>query len=134
MRTTAWGRRGVAELVLVALAVLVVVLGACTSHTGERMTRADALRTAIALGAADARLKSVLTQFPTSSQHTPEALARIAKSYLALGAASEAQTAVAVLDRKFPGSPWSGYAHTALESAALAPFEDERSWISKAFR
>ena len=79
------------------------------------------------------RLRIVLTQFQ-ASEHVPEALARIAEAYLALGAASDAQTAAAVLDRKFPGSPWSARAHAVLASAALAPVEDERSWISKAFR
>jgi outer membrane protein assembly factor BamD len=79
------------------------------------------------------RLRLVLTQFE-ASEHVPEALALITESYLRLGIASEAQTAAAVLDRKFPGSPWSARAYAALASAALVPVENERSWISQIFR
>ncbi len=79
------------------------------------------------------RLKLVLTKFQ-ASEHVPEALARIAESYLALGIASEAQTAAAVLDRKFPESHWSARTNATLGAANLAPLENERSWISQAFR
>jgi outer membrane protein assembly factor BamD len=79
------------------------------------------------------RLKIVLTQFQTS-QYAEEALARIAELYLTLGADSEAQTAVAVLHRKFPSSSWSARARTALDTVTLAPAENEGSWISKAFK
>jgi outer membrane protein assembly factor BamD len=79
------------------------------------------------------RLKLVLTQFQ-ASEHVPEALALITEVYLRVGAASDAQTAAAVLDRQFPGSPWSARAHAALASAALVPVENERSWISQTFR
>ena len=79
------------------------------------------------------RLKIVLTKY-SSSAHAAEALARIAESYLVLGAAAEAQTAAAVLDRKFPGSPWSVRVNAALQSANLAPRENEQFWISRAFR
>lgn len=79
------------------------------------------------------RLKIVLTKY-SSAGHAPEALAQIAESFLALGAASEAQTAAAVLDRKFSGTRWSVQARALLASAALVPRENERSWISQAFR
>jgi outer membrane protein assembly factor BamD len=79
------------------------------------------------------RFKIVVTQFQTS-RHIEEALAHIAEIYVALGIASEAQTAIAVLDRKFPNGHWSAEAHEALKSAGLEPVEDEKSWISRAFK
>ena len=79
------------------------------------------------------RLKIVLTRFPTS-RYVEEALAHLAESYLALGLASDARTAVAVLGRKFPGGHWSADAHDALTSAGLEATEDKKSWISQAFK
>jgi outer membrane protein assembly factor BamD len=93
------------------------------------------------------RFKVVLTQYP-ASPYVEEALARLAESYLALlpevgsGAnslnreslASEAQTAVAVLDRKFPDSHLSIEVHAALRSTGLEPVENEKSLISRAFK
>jgi outer membrane protein assembly factor BamD len=90
------------------------------------------------------RFRFVLTQYP-ASPYVDEALARLAESCLALLSdvppgtrlnreflASEAQTAVAVLDRKFPNSDLSIEVHAALRSAGLEPAEDEKSWISRA--
>jgi outer membrane protein assembly factor BamD len=68
------------------------------------------------------------------SQHTDEALARLAETYLALGVNSEAQTAAAVLVRVYPNSRWSAVARDAVRSAGLDPLENERSWISQAFK
>jgi outer membrane protein assembly factor BamD len=79
------------------------------------------------------RFKTVVTQYPTSAS-VEEALARLAESYSAIGITSEAQCAVAVLQRKFPDSPWSHQALDALKSAGLEPAEDQRSWICKALR
>jgi outer membrane protein assembly factor BamD len=92
------------------------------------------------------RFRFVLTQYPASPS-VEEALARLAESCLALLSdvppgtklnreflASEAQTAVAVLDRKFPDSDLSIEVHAALRSAGLAPLEDEKSRISRAFK
>jgi hypothetical protein len=45
----------------------------------------------------------------------------------------EAQCAVAVLQRKFPDSPWSRPALEALKSAGLEPAEDQKNWIFQAF-
>lgn len=90
------------------------------------------------------RFRVVLTQYPASA-YVEEALARLAESCLALLSdvppgtklnreflASEAQTAVAILDRKFPDSDLSIEVHAALRSAGLEPVEDEKSWISRA--
>jgi outer membrane protein assembly factor BamD len=64
------------------------------------------------------RLKIVVTQF-SKSQHVAEALARQTEAYLALGMASEARTAAAALERRFPGSHWSTRAQDALKSAKV---------------
>jgi outer membrane protein assembly factor BamD len=79
------------------------------------------------------RLKIVVTTFQTT-RYVEEALADLAEAYLALGIPAEAETAVAVMDRKFPNGPWSAKAHAALTSAGFKPIEDEKSWISKAFK
>jgi outer membrane protein assembly factor BamD len=80
-----------------------------------------------------ARFKHLLTHFRTS-RHVEEALPRLTETYLALGVASEAQTAAAVLDRKFPNSDWSASAREVLRSKGLDPAEDEQSWISRTFK
>jgi len=79
------------------------------------------------------RLKIVVTIFPTS-RYVEEALAHLAEAYLALGLASEARTAVAVLGRKFPNGQWSADAQAALASAGLEATEDKNSWISQAVK
>jgi hypothetical protein len=48
--------------------------------------------------------------------------------------ASQAQTADAVLERKFPGIQITVEARNALGSAGLIPVEDEKSWIALAFQ
>jgi outer membrane protein assembly factor BamD len=78
------------------------------------------------------RFKTVILEYPISP-YVEEALAHISEAYLALGIKSEAQCAVAVLQRKFPDSSWSGQALDALKSAGLEPAEDQNSWISRAF-
>jgi outer membrane protein assembly factor BamD len=79
------------------------------------------------------RINLVLTHAP-SSGHIEEALARLTEEYLAVGVTREAQTAAAVVARKFPGSPWAVHALGALKAAGLAPIEDEGSWLSRMFR
>jgi outer membrane protein assembly factor BamD len=96
------------------------------------------------------RFKTVVTRYPASPL-VEEALTRLAEIYLALPSdvrtrenvwnresiaalQSEAQTAVATLDRKFPTSHFSIEAHDALKSAKLDPVENERSWISRALK
>jgi outer membrane protein assembly factor BamD len=79
------------------------------------------------------RLKIVVTKFQTT-RYVEEALADLTETYLALGIPAEAETAVAVLDRKFPDGPWSTKAHAELTAAGFKPIEDERSWISQAFK
>jgi outer membrane protein assembly factor BamD len=79
------------------------------------------------------RFKRVVTDYQTTS-HTPEALYRLAEGYMALGVASEAQTAAAVLGHNFPNSQWYKDAYTLVSSDGLEPVESESSWISKAFK
>ncbi|MEM1315495.1 MAG: outer membrane protein assembly factor BamD [Pseudomonadota bacterium] len=79
------------------------------------------------------RFKAVLTFYQTTSQ-APEALHRLVEAYLSLGIEGEARTAAAVLGFNFPGSPWYEASFALMQGADIAPFEDEESWISRAFR
>ncbi|MCA0434261.1 MAG: outer membrane protein assembly factor BamD [Proteobacteria bacterium] len=78
------------------------------------------------------RFRTVVELYQTST-HTPEALYRLAESYLALGIRSEAQTAAAVLGYNFPNSQWYKDAYTLVGSDGQAPVASESSWISRAF-
>jgi len=84
-------------------------------------------------GAAINRFREVLFKYQTT-RHTEEALMRLTEAYLALGIASEAQTAAAVLGHNFPESQWYKDAFALLKEGGLEPHEDEGSWISKAFK
>jgi outer membrane protein assembly factor BamD len=79
------------------------------------------------------RFKLVITRHQ-SSEYAEEVLAGLSEAYLAFGITSEARTAVAVLQRKFPDGHWSAKARATLTSAGLEPFEDTTSWISRAFQ
>jgi outer membrane protein assembly factor BamD len=83
--------------------------------------------------AAVSRFRTIILEYPISP-YVEEALARISETYLALGDKPEAQCAAAVLQRKFPDSPFSHQAVDALKSAGLEPAEDQKSWISQAFK
>jgi outer membrane protein assembly factor BamD len=78
------------------------------------------------------RFKTIILEYQISP-YVEEALAQISDAYLALGMKPEAQCAVAVLQQKFPDSPWSHQALDALKSAGLEPAEDQKSWIWQAF-
>jgi outer membrane protein assembly factor BamD len=79
------------------------------------------------------RCKVVVVHFPDSWE-VQEALVLLDQSYLALGIPKEAQTAAAILSRKFPKSGWTDIAMEILKSADLEPEEDENSWISRALK
>ncbi|MEO8300182.1 MAG: outer membrane protein assembly factor BamD [Rhizomicrobium sp.] len=79
------------------------------------------------------RFRTVVDQYQTTPQ-IAEALERICESYYSLGLDSEAQTAAAVLGRNYPGSEWYKNAYNILRGRNLRPVEDNRSWISQAFR
>jgi outer membrane protein assembly factor BamD len=77
------------------------------------------------------RFRLVVEQY-SNTRHTEEALARLTESYFALGLASEAQTAAAVLGANYPDSDWYRDSYTLLQTGGLQPREDAGSWISKA--
>jgi hypothetical protein len=79
------------------------------------------------------RFRVVVTRF-RSSPAVGEALYRLVDIFLRLGVRNEAQTAAAVLDRKFPRTQWRTEALDMLRAAGLRPAEDPASWISLAFR
>jgi outer membrane protein assembly factor BamD len=78
------------------------------------------------------RFKTIILEYPISP-YVEEALAHISEAYLALGMKAEAQCAVAVLQQKFPDSPWSHQAIDAIKSAGLEQAEDQKSCFSPAF-
>jgi outer membrane protein assembly factor BamD len=79
------------------------------------------------------RFRTVVDQYQTTPQ-IAEALQRLCEAYYSLGLDSEAQTAAAVLGRNYPGSGWYRSAYNILRGRNLRPVEDNRSWISQAFR
>ena len=79
------------------------------------------------------RFKVVITQYQTT-RHVEEALARLTEMYMTLGIVNEAQTAAAVLGHNFPDSPWYKDAYRLVKGGGLEPYEDQGSWISKAFK
>lgn len=81
--------------------------------------------------AAVRRFRGVVEEYP-STRHVEEALARLTESYYAIGLASEAQTAAAVLGHNFPDSQWYKDSYALLQSGGLEPRENKGSWISKA--
>jgi outer membrane protein assembly factor BamD len=78
------------------------------------------------------RFKTVVTQYQTT-RHVDEALEHLTELYLAIGIVKEAQTAVAILGRKFPDSPWYRDALDLLKKNGLEPHEDKGSYISPTF-
>ncbi len=78
------------------------------------------------------RFKTVLTDYQ-DTREIEEALERLTEANYALGLASEAQTAAAVLGHNFPDSPWYQDAYKLLQSGGLSPSENKQSWISKLF-
>jgi outer membrane protein assembly factor BamD len=79
------------------------------------------------------RFKIVVTRYQTT-RHVEEALARLTEAYMSLGIIQEAQTAAAVLGHNFPDSRWYKDAYTLVKSGGKEPYEDEGSWMSKAFK
>lgn len=79
------------------------------------------------------RFKSVVKNYQ-DTRHVEEALARMAEAYMALGIASEAQTAGAILGHNFPDSPWYKDTYVLLKSGGLAPRENSGSWLAKTWK
>jgi len=78
------------------------------------------------------RFKEVVTNYQ-ETRHVEEALERLTEANLAMGLASEAQTAAAILGHNFPDSKWYKDAYALLQSGGLEPREDKGSWLSKLF-
>ncbi|MEP4420154.1 MAG: outer membrane protein assembly factor BamD, partial [Nitratireductor sp.] len=53
-------------------------------------------------------------------------------AYFAMGLASEAQTAAAVLGHNYPDSQWYRDSYALLQTGWLEPRENRKSWLSKA--
>jgi outer membrane protein assembly factor BamD len=70
------------------------------------------------------RFKAVVVKFQ-STTHVPEALHRLAESYVALGIKLEAQKVAAVLGHNFPGSQWYMDAYALVEGKLIKPKEDD---------
>jgi outer membrane protein assembly factor BamD len=81
--------------------------------------------------AAIRRFRNVVENYSNTRQ-VEEALARLTEAYYAMGLASEAQTAAAVLGRNYPDSKWYKDSYALLQSGGLTPSENKGSWISKA--
>ncbi|MBN9066846.1 MAG: outer membrane protein assembly factor BamD [Rhizobiales bacterium] len=82
--------------------------------------------------AAIKRFRVVVENYSNTNQ-IEEALARLTEAYYAMGIASEAQTAAAVLGQNYPDSKWYKDSYALLQSGGLSPSENKSSWISKAF-
>ncbi len=81
--------------------------------------------------AAISRYRNVVESFSTTNQ-VEESLARLVECYFALGLASEAQTAAAVLGANYPDSQWYADSYKLLQTGGLEPRENRGSWISRA--
>ncbi len=67
----------------------------------------------------------------SNTRHVEEALARLVEANFAMGLASEAQTAAAVLGHNYPESDWYKDSYTLLQSGGLEPRENSGSWLSR---
>jgi len=70
------------------------------------------------------RFKTVIDNYQ-STTHVPEALHRLAESYVALGLTQEAQKVAAVLGHNFPGNQWYADAYALVEGKILIPKKDD---------
>jgi outer membrane protein assembly factor BamD len=76
------------------------------------------------------RFRTVLAVYPMT-KHMPEALMRLTETYLRLGVIPEAQTAAAILIRKYPDSSWTKTAVAALHKHGLVPAYESGSSVGK---
>lgn len=80
--------------------------------------------------AAISRYRNVVENFQNTNQ-VEEALARLVEANYAMGLASEAQTAAAVLGNNYPDGQWYADSYKLLKSGGLEPRENSGSWISR---
>lgn len=81
--------------------------------------------------AATKRFRNVVESY-SNTRHVEEALARLTETYYAMGLASEAQSAAAVLGHNFPDSQWYKDSYALLQTGGLEPRENSGSWLSRA--
>ena len=81
--------------------------------------------------AAARRFRNVVENY-SNTRHVEESLARLTETYYAMGLASEAQTAAAVLGHNYPDSQWYKDSYALLQKGGLEPRENKGSWLSKA--
>lgn len=74
----------------------------------------------------------VVVETYSNTRHVEESLARLTEAYYAMGLASEAQTAAAVLGHNYPESQWYKDSYALLRSGGLEPRENRGSWLSRA--
>lgn len=79
--------------------------------------------------AAVKRFRNVVEAY-SNTRHVEEALARLTETYYAMGLASEAQAAAAVLGHNYPESQWYKDSYALLQSGGLEPRENAGSWLS----
>lgn len=84
-------------------------------------------------GAAAKRFRVVVEDFQTTS-HTPEALHRLAESYLSLGLDAEAQAAGAILGHNYQGTEWYQDSFDLLTGQGLEPSALGNNWLSQIYR
>ena len=72
------------------------------------------------------RFRRVVDKYQ-STTHVPEALTRLAESYMALGLVNEAKKVTAVLGYNFPGSEWYADSYEIVTGKQIRPKEDV-SW------
>lgn len=80
--------------------------------------------------AAIKRFRYVVENY-SNTRHIEEALARLVEAYLAVGIASEAQAAAAVLGHNYPDSQWYKDSYVLLQSGGLEPRDNAGSWLSR---
>jgi outer membrane protein assembly factor BamD len=76
------------------------------------------------------RFKIVISNYQTT-RHIEESLARLVECYMALGVATEAQTAAAILGHNYPDSKWYKDSYTLLKNGGYEPEVSQGSWIAK---
>lgn len=77
------------------------------------------------------RFRNVVENY-SNTRHVEEALARLTEAYYAMGLASEAQAAAAVLGHNFPDSQWYRDSYALLQRGGLEPRENRGSWLARA--
>lgn len=79
------------------------------------------------------RFRVVVEDFQTTAQ-TPEALHRLAESYLSLGLTDEAQTAGAILGHNYKSTEWYQDSYALLTGQGLRPDPAGDSWLRSIYR